>query len=148
MRRTIAWYEGSRNIRLLPVHWCILCIMHLHNQVSEKKIVMLIKKGYFKREKNDEKEAFISAIESTMNACVLSSQYNETNWLIPLNEEKPDISTEISLTDMQSKKVIALINLLIADVFEEQVENSESGVEEWTKVIEYFSQLKSMIIYK
>ena len=80
-----------------------------------------------------------------MNARVLGSRYNETHWLVPPNEGKTDISSAISLTDMQSKKVIALINLLIADVFDKQVKTIESEVEEWTNVIEYFSQLNSMI---
>ena len=108
-------------------------------------MVMLIKTGYLKRETNDEKEAFIRAIESTMNTCILGSQYNEKNWSVPLNEGKTGISSAISLTDMLSKKVIALINLLIADVFDKHVGILESEVEEWTNVIEYFSQLESMI---
>ena len=71
-----------------------------------------------------------------MNSCVLGSEYNETNWTISLNKTKTDISPSgISLTNMQSKKVITLIHLLLADVFDEEVENWESQLEQWTNVI-------------
>ena len=49
-----------------------------------------------------------------------------------LNKTKTDISSGITLTNMQSKKVIALIHLLLADVFDEEVENWESRLEQWT----------------
>ena len=91
---------------------------------------MLIKKGYAKRNSNDEKSEFISAIESTMNSCVLGSEYNKTTWSVPLNEGKTDIYSGISLQNMQSKKVIALIHLLLADVFDEQVEDWESQLQQ------------------
>ena len=38
-----------------------------------------------------------------------------------------------------------LSNLLIADAFDKQAENLESEVEKWTNMIDYFSQLNSMI---
>ena len=61
-----------------------------------------------------------------MNSCVLGSEYNKTTWSVPLYERKIDISSGISLTNMQLKKVIALIHLLLADVFDEHVEDWES----------------------
>ena len=142
---TIKRYKDSRKYRLLPVDWCIPCIMHLHNRIVEKILFMLIKKGYSKRKSNDQKEEFISAVEGTMNSCVLGSEFNETHWKIPLNETKTDISSGITLTNMQSKKVIALIHLLLADVFDEEVENWESQLEQWTNVIHCFTELDKLM---
>ena len=53
--RTVKCYEDCRPYQLLPVDWCIPFIMHLHNQIVEKALVMLIKKGYSKRISNDQK---------------------------------------------------------------------------------------------
>ena len=41
---TIERYEQASAQRLLPIMWCIPCIMHLHNRVVEKIIFMLLKK--------------------------------------------------------------------------------------------------------
>ena len=143
--RTVKRYDESRPYRLIPVDWCIPCIMHLHNRIVEKILVMLIKKGYAKRASNDKKAQFISAMENTMNSCVLGSQYNETDWSVPLNEGKTDVTSAISLTNMQSKKVIGLIHLLLADVFDEEVENWESQLEQWTNVISCFTQVDKLM---
>ena len=143
--RTVKRYEESRPYCLLLVDWCIPCIMHLQNRIVEKILIMLIKKGYAKRNSNDKKAEFISSIESTMNSCVLGSEYNKTTWSVPLNEGKTDISSGISLTNMQLKKIIALIHLLLADVFDEKVEDWESQLQQWTKVIGYFCQLDCLM---
>ena len=48
-------------------------------------------------------------------------------------------------TDVQSKKVMAFINLLLADVFDDTLLDWESQLEEWTSVVETFSKLNKMI---
>ena len=142
---TVQRYEESRPNRLIPVDWCIPCIMHLHNRVVEKVIAMLIKKGYSKRGSAQEKDEYIKALENTMNSCVLGSEYNETNWQVPLNDTKTDVLATISFTDMQSKKVMAFINLLLADVFDDSIPDWEIQLEQWTHVINTFSQLDKML---
>ena len=143
--KTIDRYEKAREERVIHIMWCVPCIMHLHNRVVEKIIVMLLKKGYSKRGSREEKELYICTIEHTMNSCVLGSQYNEVHWKVPLNEAKTDITGTISLTNMQSKKVITFIHLLLADVFDDTVPDWESQLEEWTSVIELFSKLNKLI---
>ena len=44
IRNTIERYEQASAQRLVPIMWCIPCIMHLHNRVVEKIIFMLLKK--------------------------------------------------------------------------------------------------------
>ena len=144
-RATVKRYKTSETHRLVPVHWCIPCIMHLHNRVVEKIIAMLFKMGYSRRSTPEDRDAYVQALETTMNTCVLGSQYNETHWKVPLNEGKTDILAEISLTNMQSNKVIAFINLLLADVFDDTVENWEEQLEEWTNVIETYVQLDKLM---
>ena len=104
IRNTIERYEQASAQRLVPIMWCIPCIMHLHNRVVEKIIFMLLKKGYSKQASREEKQLYVSAIENTMNSCVLGSEYNEVHWQVPLNDTKTDIAGSISLTDMQAKK--------------------------------------------
>ena len=36
--------DDSKPYQILSVDWCIPCIMHLHNRIVEKILVMLIKK--------------------------------------------------------------------------------------------------------
>ena len=141
---TVKRYEDSKQYQILPVDWCVPCIMHLHNRIVEKILLILIKKGYNKQTNKEQKEAFISAIESTMKSCVLGFKYNETNWSVPLNEGKADIASAISLTNMKSKKVIALIHLLIADVFDNDIEDWELLAEKWKNVVNCFTQLDKL----
>ena len=42
--KTIDRYEKAREERLISIMWCVPCIMHLHNRVVEKIIVMLLKR--------------------------------------------------------------------------------------------------------
>ena len=62
-----------------------------------------------------------------------------------LMREKTNVTSAISLTNMQSKKVIALIHLLLADVFDEEVENWESQLKQWTNVISCFTQVDKLM---
>ena len=111
------------------MHWCIPYIMHLHNRVAKKIIVMLLKRGYLKRNSKEDKDIYIKAIDITMNTCVLGSEYNNTNWKVPLNETEEDVLPTITLTDMQSKKCIAFIHLLLADVFDDEVPEWEEQLQ-------------------
>ena len=41
---TVKRYEDSKQYRILPVDWCVPCIMHLHNRIVEKTFLMIIKR--------------------------------------------------------------------------------------------------------
>ena len=69
----------------------------------------------------------------------------KTHWQVPFNEAKTDILASVSFTDIQSKKVMAFIDLLLADVFDDTIPDWESQLEKWTSVIESFIQLNEMI---
>ena len=106
---------------------------------------MLPKKGLHKQASREDKDSYIKAIEITMNTCVLGSEYNETNWKVPLNETKTDVSSSISFTYTQSKKVISFIHLLLADVFDDEVLEWEHQLQQWTDVITTFIQLDKLL---
>ena len=80
-----------------------------------------------------------------MNSFVLGLEYNEVHWKVPLNDTKTDIAGSISLTNMQSKKIVAFIHLLLTDVFDDSLQDWESLLEEWTSVIDTFSKLNKLI---
>ena len=80
-----------------------------------------------------------------MDTCVRRSVYNEINWEVPLNDTKMDVLPTISLTDMQSKKVIAFIHLLLEDVFDDEVPEWEEQLQHWTDVITTFVQLDKLL---
>ena len=63
---TINRYEESKQRRLVLVHKCIPCIMHLRNRVVEKIIAMLLKRGYLKRNSKEDIDSYIKAIKITI----------------------------------------------------------------------------------
>ena len=107
---------------------------------------MLIQKGYSLRNTNEERNNFIDVVEFTMNGCILGSQFNETNWKIPLNDTKTDVLVSaFSFTDMQSKKISAHIQLLLHDVFDDSIENWEELFNQWNNVIQSFLVINSFL---
>ena len=62
---TVDRYYNAIDKMLLPIMRCIPCIMHLHNRVV-KKNVMLIKKAIASKE---EKDIYIDAVEHTIFLC-------------------------------------------------------------------------------
>ena len=60
---------------------------------------------------------------------------------MPINENKTDVLPTITLEDMEFKKVIAFIRLLLADVFGDEMLEWEDQLQKWTDVITAFIQL-------
>ena len=139
-------YENSRGKRLVPIEWCICCVMHLHNRVVEKMLGLVLQKGFSLRPTREEKNMLVCTIELTMNTYILGSRHNRTNWKLPLNDNKSDVlASSISLTDMQSKKIMDCIQPLLSDIFDESVPNWEEQFQEWNELIQSFKTLNHML---
>ena len=67
MKKAILRYERTKSERKVKVEWCVTCIMHMHNRVTEKILYQILKEGYALRATRELKHAYIEAIQDTLN---------------------------------------------------------------------------------
>ena len=124
-------------------------MLHLHNRVTEKIFYEVLKKGYSLRETNASKQAYIDAVTDTVNSAILGSEHSQTTWKVPMTENNNDISSKISLTDGQAKKLMANIDVLLAVIFstfdDDTPEEWTDLYVEWEAVIGKFKELNQLI---
>ena len=89
----------------------------LHNRVTEKMLVVLLKKGYSLRNSKKEKAEYVRNIEDLVNNSILGSEHSGTGFRIPLTHDESDIATNIYLSDTQAKHIMCNINLILARTF-------------------------------
>ena len=137
-------YEDTRPNRLIPVGWCVPCVFHMHNRITEKMLCMLLKKGYSLRTTRAEKDEFVKSIEDTVNTVIIGSEHSKTNFPLHLSEDKSDVA-DISLSDGRAKLIMSNIDLVLADVFDDSLStqdvNWETICSDWTNVFGLFCEV-------
>jgi hypothetical protein len=142
----ISWKNGRQRYfdtahkRLIPVEWCVPCVFHMHNRITEKMLCCLLKKGYICKITRNEKEEYVSCIEDTINFAILGTEHSRAHFTVPLTDDKADVSSSISLIDMQAKKIMVNIDLIIAETFNDtlNIPTWEQQCQDWTDVFVLF----------
>ena len=93
--------------------------MYMHNQVAEKLIGTLLRKGYSLRVTVESKKAYKDAIETKLNCCILGSDNSQSTYQIPMTKDGKNISGKISFSDGKAKKIMSDIGALVSDTFNE-----------------------------
>ena len=97
------------------------------------------------QDSNASKQAFIDVVNTTINSSVLGSEHSQTGWKVPMTENNNDISSSLSLTDPQAKKLMASIYVILAIIFDTFDDNNPEEWREfyisWEYVITKFKDL-------
>ena len=136
-------YERTRPDRLVPVENTIPCVFHMYSRITEKKLLMLLKVGYSRRKTASKKEQYIINIENTVNQVTIGSEHSKTNFSVPLTDDKSNV-LDISLSDGQAKLIMSNIDLILAETFDDDSEESELMCAEWTNAFTLFQDVNKM----
>ena len=149
MKKAILRYERTKSERKVKVEWCVTCIMHMHNRVTEKILYQILKEGYALRATRELKHAYIKAIQDTLNKNVFESENSPTNWQVPLTENKNDISSKLLLTDGRSKQLMKNVDVVLNITFNTFDDTNPTEWTEkyrkWDNVISLFNEVNEMV---
>ena len=97
--------------------------MHMHNRITEKIFIMLMRKGFSLRETSAEKKEYMGRIEKLMNSKILGTNTSQSTWQFPVTMDKKDVSTKMTLSNNESIKVMNSFMQIISETFTEETNN-------------------------
>ena len=113
---------NEREAAAFAILSCIPCILHCENRVSLKIFTMLLIKGLSNAKAgrtftdlSSEKarmDAFIGAVESTINTKMLGTEESPSEWRIPLSDDRKEIGT-VTMANERVREVVDKVELLL-----------------------------------